>query len=67
MHSNSDTASLTAAEIARRWGYRSPSSVLRTMIRFGISGAKFGAAKQSARRFSAADVERVEKLAGGSR
>jgi hypothetical protein len=34
------------------------------MRRFGITGAKFGAAKQAARRFSDQDVRTVEKLAG---
>jgi hypothetical protein len=35
------------------------------MNRFGIVGKKFGGAKQAARRFSAAEVELVERLAGG--
>ncbi len=65
MRNKIDTTSLTAAEIARRWGYRSSSSVLRTMKRFGISGTKFGAARQAARRFTEENVRLVERLAGG--
>lgn len=52
----------TAAELAVRWNYKSPSSVLRVMLRFGISGRKFGAAKQAARRFSDSEVQHVERL-----
>ncbi|MDR3405868.1 MAG: hypothetical protein P4L99_25510 [Chthoniobacter sp.] len=53
----------TIAKIAGRWTMH-PSSVSRVMGRFGVSGAKFGTSRQAARRFSDADVRRVEKLAG---
>jgi hypothetical protein len=33
------------------------------MARFGISGFKFGQAKQAARRYSLVEVQTVEKLA----
>ncbi|MEI7821371.1 MAG: hypothetical protein WCK55_10665 [Verrucomicrobiota bacterium] len=54
---------LKASAIANRWDCH-PSSVIRVMRRYGVSGIKFGATKQSARRFSLKDVETVEKLAG---
>lgn len=53
----------TIAKIATRWTLH-PSSVPRVMERFGVFGAKFGKSRQAARRFSDADVRRVEKLAG---
>lgn len=52
-----------AAEWPNRWDCH-PSSVIRVMRRYGVSGIKFGATKQAARRFSLKDVETVEKLAG---
>lgn len=66
MNNMSDPATLTAVDIARRWGFQSPSSILRVMKRFGISGTKFGKARQAARRFAASDVRLVERLAGGN-
>lgn len=53
----------SAVKVAGRWDTH-PSSVLRIMKRFGYSGAKFGTAKQAARRFPEREVRIVEKLAG---
>jgi hypothetical protein len=61
---NSSRKIWAAAELAERWEYKDPSSVLRIMRRFGISGAKFGTTKQSGRRYTASEVELVERLAG---
>jgi len=63
MH-NSSFKTYTATELASRWGYKSSSSVLRVMHRFGCSGAKFGKSKQSGRRFTDHEVTLVEKLVG---
>lgn len=54
---------LTASHVGRRWDYH-PSTVVRVMQRFGFSGLKFGSSRQSARRFSEEDVQKVEELAG---
>ena len=61
--SNTRDITLSASEIAQRWGVH-PSTVLRTMRRFGYSGLKFGRSKQAARRFLLTKVQELEKLAG---
>lgn len=53
----------TSKEVALRWNYH-PSHIVRVMRRYGISGTKFGNARQAARRFSEEEVTRVERLAG---
>lgn len=59
---NSESKCFSPLELAERWNVHR-ASVPRIMARYGISGMKFGAAKQAARRFSADDVARVESLA----
>lgn len=59
---NMSNTSWTAAELAQRWAVH-PASVLRIMKRFGVAGAKFGPARQAARRFSTDEVAFVESQA----
>lgn len=63
---NTSHITFTAADLTRRWSYKAPSSILRIMNRFGITGMKFGDSRQAARRFSLEEVELVERLAGAS-
>ncbi len=53
---------LAAAQIGERWGCH-PGTAARILKRFGHAGVKFGASKQSARRWRETDVEQVEKQA----
>ena len=53
----------TSKELSWRWTMH-PSTVVRVMDRYGISGLKFGTSKQAARRFTISQIETVERLAG---
>ena len=61
--SNTSKDFWTSGELAPRWCVHR-ATVPRIMARFGCSGVKFGDSKQAARRFTAADVALVERLAG---
>lgn len=52
---------LTAAEIASRWNCHRATAA-RILSSYGHDGIKFGAGKQSMRRFLPTEVERIEKL-----